>query len=150
MPEDVRPGTYRTRTASAGCYWARLSGFGGTFSEIIANENADGPTVVTIAPTDKGFESTRCARFTADLSAITSSITAPFGEGTFILGTDIAAGTWRSDGAAGCYWARLSGFSGTFSDIIANGNPDGSAVVTIAGGDKGFESVRCGTWTKLQ
>lgn len=31
-----------------------------------------------------------------------------------------APGLWRTPGSDGCYWARLSGFSGSIDDIIAN------------------------------
>lgn len=147
---DIAAATYRTRSGSRGCYWERLSGFGGTLSEIVANENTDGPEVVTIAATDKGFNSTRCGRWTQDLSAITSGVNAPFQGGTYIVGVDIAPGTWRSDGASGCYWQRVRGFSGQLSDIIANNNVDGPAIVTILRTDRGFSSARCGTWTKIQ
>lgn len=70
------------------------------------------------------------------------------GSGTFAVGTDIAPGTYVAVGTDGCYWARLSGFSGDFDDIIANDIGDGQRVVTIAAGDVGFESNRCGTWTR--
>ena len=147
---EVPPGTYRTRAASSGCYWERLSGFGGTFEEIIANNNTDDPEIVTIAATDRGFDSTRCALWTNDLSPITSSPSAPFGGGTLIVGTDISAGTWRAPVSRGCYWARLSGFGGRgIDEIIANDNTDNGALVTISGTDKGFTSSRCGTWTKV-
>lgn len=33
--------------------------------------------------------------------------------------------------------------------IIANGIPSGRAIVTISGTDKGFQSVRCGVWTRI-
>lgn len=148
---DIAPGTYRTRTASPGCYYARLSGFGGTLGEIIANENANGPAVVTIAKTDRGFESNRCGTWTADLSAITQSPTAPLaGDGIYIVGTDIAPGLWRADGVSSCYWARLSGFGGSLDEIIANDNAKGTAMVQIGPSDKGFETSRCGTWSKVQ
>jgi len=52
----VQAGTYSS--TGADCYWARLSGFGGTLDEIIANGN--GPSIVAIAPTDIGFHSERC------------------------------------------------------------------------------------------
>lgn len=147
----VAGATYRTRTAAAGCYWARLRGFGGTAGDILANDNTAGPAVVTIGATDAGFESARCSRWTQDLSAITASPTAPFpGDGTYIVGTDIAPGTWQTPGTDSCYWARLSGFGGTTSSVIANANPRGQAIVTIAAGDKGFETARCGTWTRAQ
>lgn len=146
----VSAGTYRTRTAASGCYWKRLSGFGGTSGEIIANGISDDPTVVTIAPTDRGFDSSSCATWTSDLSAITTSLTGPFAGGMFIVGTDIAAGTWTAPGGGSsfCYWARLSGFSGESKDLIANGVPSGTAIVTIATTDRGFKSSGCGTWTK--
>jgi hypothetical protein len=42
----------------------RLSGFGGTFDEIIANDFGSGPRMVTISPTDVGFESSGCGPWT--------------------------------------------------------------------------------------
>lgn len=142
---DIQPGTYRTRSSSSGCYYARLSGFGGTLDEILANENANGPTVITIAATDKGFTSARCGTWTQDLSAITASPTS-FSDGIYIVGTDIQPGTYKSTGGSGCYYARLNGFTGTLDDILANENTDGPAIVTIAPSDIGFKSARCGTW----
>lgn len=145
---DVRPGTYRTRTPSAGCYFERLSGLGGTFAEIKANGNSSGPVAVTIAGDDRGFNSTRCGTWTADLSAIKTP-NSPFGEGTFIVGVDIAPGTWRSSEGGTCYWQRTRGFSWTVDDIIANENASAPTIVAIAATDKGFTSTRCGTWTKI-
>src|SRR5260370_4638633 len=56
---DITPGTYRNSGGSS-CYFARLSGFGGTIDTIIANNNVSAPTIVTIAPSDKGFQSKGC------------------------------------------------------------------------------------------
>lgn len=144
---DVAPGTYRTTEAAPGCYWARVSGFSGELGELLANGNESGPAIVTIGKSDKGFESKRCGLWVPGLPAITESPTAPFGDGTYVVGTDIAPGTWRADSPAGCYWARLRGFSGQMGDLIANAN--GKAIVTIAASDKGFKSHRCGTWSKM-
>jgi len=147
---DIPPGTYRAVNTSGGCYWERLSGFSGNFGDVIANDFTDGPDVVTISPTDVGFSSQRCGTWTADLSPITGDPTAPFGAGMFIVDTDVAPGTWRnSDSSAGCYWERLGGFSGAFGDLIANGFSNSPQIVTIAPGDVGFASTRCGTWTKI-
>jgi hypothetical protein len=145
---DIAPGTYRSRGGS-GCYWERLRGFGGSVDDIIANDNVTGPTVVIIKGTDKGFSSRRCGTWTQDLSPITSSQTAPFGDGTFIVNRDIAPGRWRSSGGGGCYWERLKGFGGEVDDIIANDNVTGQAIVDIGARDAGFSSTRCGTWTKI-
>lgn len=147
VPGDVKPGTYRSLGGS-GCYWARLRGLGGSMAEIIANDNARGPTVVTIAESDKGFTSSRCAQWAPLGPPVTQSQTAPFGDGTYVVGLDVAPGTWRTDGQAGCYWARLSDLAGGMSSIITNDNGAGSAVVTIAPSDKGFQTMRCGMWTK--
>lgn len=147
--EDVQPGTYRTRTGKAGCYYERLSGFGGELSDIVSNEFTNDSSIVVIASSDVGFKSKGCGTWTNDLSAITSSRTS-FGDGTFIIGTDIEPGTYKNVGGTSCYYARLSGFEGSISDIITNENVDSSAIVTISAGDKGFKSSRCGTWTKMK
>ena len=47
---EIQPGTYRNTDSSQGCYWERLSGFGGTLNEIIANDFTNGLTIVTISP----------------------------------------------------------------------------------------------------
>jgi hypothetical protein len=122
---------------------------GGTFGEIIANGNPAGPEIITIAASDKAFNSTRCAPWSADLSAITADPSAPFGQGTYVIGVDVAPGMWRSSGGTTCYWQRMSGFSGSFSEIIANENAGESTIVTIGATDKAFTSTRCGTWTKI-
>ena len=43
----------------------------------------------------------------------------------------------------------MSGFTGSFNEIVANANVDGPVNVTIGSTDKGFKSTRCGTWTKV-
>ena len=52
------PGTY-SATVASGCYWERVTGFGGTFGEIIANDffGSTSGAIVTISPTDQGFNS---------------------------------------------------------------------------------------------
>jgi len=147
--EDIQPGTYRTREGSSGCYYARLSGFGGGVEEILANDNTSDSAIVTIESTDVGFESRRCGTWTQDLSPITTSTTS-FKDGAYFVGTDIEPGTYRSSGSSGCYFVRLSGFNGGIENIIANQNTDAPAVVTIDPTDAGFQSKRCGTWTRVE
>lgn len=60
---DIQPGTYRGNPQNESCYWERLSGVGGTFDEIITNENADGPTVVEIRSSDAAFSSEDCGEW---------------------------------------------------------------------------------------
>jgi hypothetical protein len=147
--KEIQPGTYRTRKASSGCYYARLSGFGNAFGDIITNENTDAPAIITIEATDKGFTSKRCGVWTQDLSAITSDKTT-FGDGMYIVGTDIEPGQYKNSGQDGCYFARLANFTGGMGGIISNENTDDVAIVNIASTDKGFVSKRCGTWTKME
>lgn len=145
---EIQPGTYRTKNTSGNCYYSRLSGFGNTLDEIIMNDNANGPAIITIAATDKGFTSSRCGTWSQDLSPVTTN-PASFDDGTFIVNTDIQPGTYKNSGGSGCYYARLSGFSGTLDDIISNDNTSGPAIVTIDATDVGFKSSRCGTWAKM-
>ncbi len=95
---------------------------------------------------------------TTSTSQTTSTQTTPastspqtsFGDGTFIVGTDIEPGTYRTTGGSNCYYARLSGFGGTDNNIIANANTNGNgAIVTIKASDAGFQSSGCDTWTQI-
>lgn len=142
--------TYRTRTAAKGCYWERLTGLGGTLGEIAANDNTDGPAIVTVGAGDVAFNSQRCGTWTQDLSAITAGLNEPFKEGTYFVNVDIAPGVWQSDGTGSCYWERLANFSGGLSGIIANEFTSGPTIVQIGAGDAGFKTNGCGTWRKAQ
>lgn len=142
---DIKAGTYRT--LSPGCYWARLRSLDGSFSAVLANDNTSGPTVVTILKSDKGFESSRCLEWTSNLARASQSTTV-IEDGTWITGVDFKPGTYQNEGA-GCYWARLSNFTGALSGIVANDNTSGPTRVTISSKDKGFTSSRCGTWTRV-
>ena len=146
--DAVPPGRYRS-PGSASCYWERLSGFGGTFGEIIANGFGSVKVVVEIKSTDAGFDSSSCGTWTNSQAPITSSKTSPFAQGTYIVGVDIAAGTWSAPGGSSCYWERVSGFGGEIADIIANDFGATSPIVSIAADDAGFSSSQCGTWTRI-
>jgi uncharacterized protein YlxW (UPF0749 family) len=58
---DISPGTYRA-SAQSGCYWARLSSL--NTSDIIDNNNSDGPVAVQILASDKAFQAQGCSDFT--------------------------------------------------------------------------------------
>jgi hypothetical protein len=146
---DIQPGTYRTREGSPNCYYERLRNFTGGLNSILANNNTNAPAVVTIKPTDAGFNSQGCGTWTKDLSAITTSKTS-FGEGAYIVGRDIVPGTYRSSGGNNCYYERLRDFTGGMNSIIANGLPTAPTIVTIKPTDEGFQSLDCGTWTMLE
>lgn len=63
VPKELKPGKYKTTGPDdddviSQCVWARLKGFGGEISDIIANGIIEGPAAVTIKSTDKGVEFT--------------------------------------------------------------------------------------------
>lgn len=147
---DVAAGTWRAPGSSSGCYWERLSGFSGTLASVIANKFAAGPQIVTVAASDKGFNSRGCGTWTLDLSPTRSDPAAPFGSGTWFVGKDVAPGVWQSAPSEHCYWETLSGFSGEFRDLYANGLVEGSAIVEIRAEETGFSSSGCGLWSKIE
>jgi hypothetical protein len=145
---DMPPGTYRSSDDASLCYWARLTGFGGSLDEIIANGNS-GPEIVAIDPSDAGFETQGCGEWLPLESSYPDAPATSFGDGTFHVGHHIAPGSYRASGAPGdlCYWARLSDFSHAgVNGIIANGNSP--TIVDIAPTDVGFTSFGCGDWTQ--
>ncbi len=74
------------------------------------------------------------------------------GDGTFIVGSDVQAGTYRSGTptSGNCYWSRLSTTDGAGTDgILANNNSAGPSVVTIQKTDKAFNTSGCEAWTKV-
>ncbi len=149
VPDEVTPGTYRNSDSSQFCAWKRLSGFGGD-QDVIAEWLTQEIAIVTIAATDAGFSSEDCGTWSPDLTPRTPSPTSNFSGGAFLVGTEVAAGTWRnSNSSEGCYWERLSGFSGELSDIIANSFTFDIQTVTVMAGDVGFSSEGCGTWSKI-
>ena len=66
--EDIEPGTYKTSGPSSGwmkyCCWERQSATDGEFSSIIANQGGEGPTTVTISPSDAAFKTSGCLPWT--------------------------------------------------------------------------------------
>jgi hypothetical protein len=143
-PSEIPVGTYHTRDERS-CAWARMKTTN-PIDGLNGDREGPGPQVATITASDGAFFSA-CSGWTpvAD-GAVTSSPTANFGDGTFRVSTDVAAGTWQTTTAtARCYWERLNAFTGEDDDVITSGT--GSSV-TIAGGDTGFFSEGCGTWVK--
>ncbi len=71
------------------------------------------------------------------------------GDGLYLVGTEVAPGTYRAESGGDCYWERLSGLSGSFDDLIANGLGAADATVTIQSSDTAFSSSGCGRWSRI-
>jgi hypothetical protein len=143
---NIAPGRYEAPGGS-GCYWERLSGFGGSLDEVIANDFGTSHVIVDLAASDVGFRFSRCGSFTPYRPP--AGPTDSFGEGDYVVNQQVVAGTYASPGGSGCYWERLRGFGGSLVDIIDNDFGSSSPIVTIAPGDGGFFSHRCGTWSRI-
>jgi hypothetical protein len=66
-------------------------------------------------------------------------------DGTWLVGSEVKPGTYRSGNNPDCYWARL----GSNDDIIDNGlGPN--QTVTIRRTDHAFETRGCGEWRPIR
>jgi hypothetical protein len=149
---DIAPGRYYS-DPSSDCYWERLSGLDGSLGEILSNEFLGfdaGQWIVDILASDRAFRTdSGCSTwFPAARRGLQSDIT----PGMWLVGSQIAPGTYRANVAADCYWERMRHFEGTLGGIIANDHirVAGPQLVEIRAGDAGFQSDNyCGTWTRV-
>ena len=160
--DEIKPGRYRSVSPSDDCVWDRRSGVSGS-GEVIAYRwtyrdfrwvaVAGASVIVDIAPTDTFFHSAGCGTWAADLTPVVTP-GQPFGDGTFLVGSEVAPGRYRSTSPDGhCWWDHLSDFSGGIpypplraSNVIERrAEPEGGGV-RIAPTDAGFRSGGCGTW----
>jgi hypothetical protein len=150
---DIPAGRYYSDPAN-GCHFQRLRGFGGTSADVIVDGlvNFDaGQWIVDLLATDAGFLTDANCNFwfTTPRRGLAPGI-AP---GMWIVGAQITPGTYRAENStAGCYWQRVSSFTGAADALIANAfvSSSGPQIVTIASTDAGFSgSVECGSWTRV-
>lgn len=70
------------------------------------------------------------------------------GDGTKIVGQTMEPGSWKTKpGAKDCYWSRSTGGGKVIANDFVGFAPDGVTVTVYVG--EGFESSRCGPWTKI-
>lgn len=80
---------------------------------------------------------------------------APIGDGTYLVGSDIAPGTYHTAGpdqsgiVPMCYWARHKDTSGDLGNIIANHISHGPDTVTVRSGDNNVEFSGGCEWNKI-
>jgi hypothetical protein len=142
---QVPAGTYRS-TGGSGCLWSRLSDLTGSPDSYITGAVMSGPDVVTVLPSDGGFETDGCGTWFT-LPATGPEVTS-FGDGGYAIGIDIAPGTYSAPGGSDCYWEQDSDFLWVTSSLISDGGSDGPQTVQLASNAVLFFVQGCGTWTK--
>src|SRR5690606_25822592 len=156
---EIPPGTYVTVAPDGAfdyCYWARLSGFSGSFDDIIANDNLDSGARgrVTISDSDTGVEFTGPCRWVEESESEPVNVGDEVGPGVWRVGDEIAPGTYVTTAPDGsfdyCYWARLSGFSGELDEVLANDliEPGSRGRVEISSSDVGIKFTGDCVWTR--
>ncbi|MEU6354704.1 hypothetical protein ABZ896_36210 [Streptomyces sp. NPDC047072] len=150
---EVKPGTYRTTGNSDGmCYWERAKDASGEMDSLLANDNVTGTSYVTVKAGDKIFSTSDCKDWEAVAAKASGSPAAKMAGdgGMFRVGADIVPGTYKSTGNAddACYWERDKDAEHGIDSIIANDNPNGTAIVKISASDAYFKTAGCKDWKK--
>lgn len=79
----------------------------------------------------------------------TKELRTAFSNGKYIVGQDIAPGTYTiSTRVSDCYWERSDAQGNTIDNNFISVAP--SVTVTIAPTDGGFTSERCGNWKMME
>jgi hypothetical protein len=141
----IKPGRYTSPTGN--CSWKRLDHYGDSDANVIASDTSSGRAVVQVEPTDVAFSSTSaCGAWTKWAPPATPATSFP--DGDWVVGADIAPGTYKSVNGYDCYWEQARGFDHDLTEIITTDNSPGSATVTIPSSAVRFTSKACGTWKK--
>ena len=157
--KEIVSGTYYSESKESGgvprtCYWKRLADFNNTI--FTGNVAQFGYTIVTIQASDKGFDSEDCGWWQPfnDIIERANASSGParrFGNGIWIVGKEIASGTYRSENNSNCTWQRLSSFnSGSKNTIAYDFLEDGPIILTIHASDKVFASYHCNQWNLIE
>ncbi len=169
--DEIPPGRYFTDPESY-CRWNRRSGFSIGYPagraalvpfesppdlDFIAGRELrfdSGQEIVDIHPGDAAFRSTaECGEWRAEPPhTATQEEIRP---GTWLVGAQIAPGTYRADADYLCLWLRLAAFGGGQEDVVEDGLVETRAgaelTVTIEASDAGFYSdAECGPWTRVE
>jgi hypothetical protein len=154
VPADIPAGRYYN-DPSRDCHFQRVKNFGGAPSDALSDTIITfdaGQWIVDLLPSDGGFVTDGNCNFwfTTPRRGLSTTIT----PGMWIVGAQITPGTYQAASSTqGCYWQRVSAFTGTVDAIIASAfvSSAGAQLVTIASTDAGFSATaECGTWTRTQ
>jgi hypothetical protein len=106
----------------------------------------------TLSANAAGFFESRIGLIVDGINALHFTLTpegprTAFGQGTWLVGTQIAAGRYYAAPSAGCAWERFSGAGDlTANDVVPF--DAGQTIVDILPGDRSFRTnAECGTWS---
>ncbi|WP_377645662.1 hypothetical protein [Oryzobacter terrae] len=161
----AKGGFYKPWMGYAGAAFVALligMGIGGSGdAEAGTGASASGPTVTVTSKS--GSTSTATATVTAGPTptatvTATTKVTAPppapvaaITEGTWTVGTDIKAGTYKViDTLEGdCYW-KISRTGSNGDDIISNDIPTGGRPQVVLKKGQDFQNRGCGDWKRIK
>lgn len=72
------------------------------------------------------------------------------GDGAWIVGRDIARGTYRTEGGRSCRWVRLRGGPETPWSVATPGPHLGPQVAVLGRGDVAFATRSCAPWRRIR
>jgi len=111
---------------------------------LLANDNATGQYYIQVLESDEALETACDLVYLPELPTPPATFPTQLPIGSYLVGIDIQPGRYRGEGGAdfmeSCYWARLSGFSGSLGEIIANDNSTGQFFIDVQPGDVGLET----------
>lgn len=73
----------------------------------------------------------------------------PVSDGTYLVGSEIKPGLWKTTDSDTCYWATLHDLLGGIDSIDNNDNIDGQTTIEIPATDKAVEFNGGCTWSKV-
>ncbi len=144
---EIQPGLYRSDGGTF-CRWQRLRDLSGDWDAVLAWEFADGQAYAEVLPTDAAFSTDDCGRW-VPASADGPDVSGGFGDGTYLVGSEIQPGTYRATGGSFCSWERLSDLTGDHDAVIGREFAEGQSYVEISASDVAFSTDGCGTWSRI-
>ena len=121
VPSQIAADIYQS-TGGKSCYWSKNSKAG----DIINNELIDGPSIMVVDGTEFSVTIKCPSPF---VKATRSAALGTIGTGTYLVGSQVLAGTYQSTGGKSCYWSKNS----KAGDIIDNELIDGPSVMVVDG-----------------
>ncbi|MBX7431127.1 hypothetical protein JDV09_03230 [Mycobacterium sp. Y57] len=127
-----------------------LGGLGGCVFGVVTSPSGNNSTTGSTVTVTR-FAQTQAPQSSAAAPRPTGPQTTIASDGTYVVGTDILPGVYRTAGPVStgrnCYYKRLASFDS--SDIIDNEGAKGPQVVEILASDAAFSTSNCQPWQRV-